>query len=397
MLKTNKLVIALNRLHQALGKALLNFKREKGKAEIKAQIDKIKRIVFIRNDALGDLAVTTPLIFALAERYEVVVYANKENVPMLKTHQHYTRAKNVKIKTVEKKHMYRNGLELGFHLLLSLIFFPFIWKKTKEKTTLILDAKGYPLEASSLPESKESFIVGPNKGVVSVFYDYFLDTSLSLSGKHVLSAYLDLLNEVGIALSAEDVENEMEEPEGEEKGDEIGILLTCKPERQISPKLWVEIIRGVMKHGEVVLIDDPSQAVMKAVFQLLSKEEQNKVKRLTPMPLPELKKKTRNLRALISLDGGAQHYLGQALNELVIYTSGLAPMWKPFTTSKWEKKEVRGHIIEWTTTKKGLRKVIVYKKMDCRPCFLPCGTKECRRLNPSVVRKALDLLLREAH
>jgi ADP-heptose:LPS heptosyltransferase len=352
----------------------------------------IRKILIIRNDAIGDAVISLPLIKYLSKKYEVHLLASEINYFVCENE------KNIKVIKYAGKKEFNSPSSFGSALLKNTIFRFFMFfgrekKKVRCDFDLVVDFVGYPFIMDRLNLGYK-YIIGPNRGIASIYYHWFLESSFIMGKMNILRQYIKLLREVGIKIDEVEVENEIGKEVKIPRNGIVGILVSCKKERQIKAKTWEQIIKICSSEfKKVIIIDDPSRSMIKQ----LNISEKN-VEIMPPMSLKELRDVVRNCEYFIALDGGGQHYLGQGMNELVIYTTGMQEIWKPFTTNKWRKEKVSNCWVEWVDTKNGLRKVIVYRNVDCKPCYYPCNNKEkeCLNIPPHAMERAIKILKRNA-
>ncbi|MEM4367955.1 MAG: hypothetical protein QXO21_02945, partial [Candidatus Anstonellales archaeon] len=166
----------------------LPFKLHKQKQLIQDIKNKrIRKVIILRNDQIGDAVISLSLIRAIAKKFEsTTIVVSKKNSFIFKNE------KNLKLIIAKDKQLYQ------FSTILSKIF-SFIYNsilyaietfslKTKPKYDLLIDLCG---DISALRKYPSKYIIGPNRLLFSLFYTCWYKTTFAVAGsekKHLLES-----------------------------------------------------------------------------------------------------------------------------------------------------------------------------------------------------------------
>ncbi len=384
------LLYTFNLAHQELANLLIRPLIRGRAAELSH--DKVRRVLILRNDAIGDAVVTLPFIEGLAKKVEHVdVWCSKYNSFVFKD----IKAKNVNV-IVKRVETPAGAWQWGVEYLSA--FFHYLIKQKKQTTyayDLVIDGVGNPRLAA---QAKGKIIVGPNKGLASIYYTNFLRYSFALSAvkekKHLLDCYEELAKMAGIKVKAKD------HCETNEKYEGCLVLVSSKQFRQLSAPQWETIIKQCATYGKVFVVDDPSENMANQLKARKAMQQKNIVF-LKPMPLPKLREYAQKIGCVIALDGGAEHYLQKNTHTLTIYTVGIMEQWMP-------RMKIKTHVKIPITSKTygeyfagrigSCIKAIGRVSLDCRiTCYeVGCSEKPCiTKLNKVVLQNIVKMFLDE--
>lgn len=329
-------ILHLNKLNQSFANLFIRPIKLKETKSLKEEIrkNKVKKVLIIRNDRIGDAILSIKVINNLSKIFkETYVLSSDQNFEILKEE---TNA------IIIKENQYRN-------------FEPF---------DLIIDFNG------SMANNKiqTKYKIGFNRGIFSIFYSNFYPYNLTESKMQYIDAMKDLIYYcLGIKLNVEDLPPKDFK---KEKKNQVFIFVGNKPNRQLPYEKWKELILLSANKNKTIVADDPDQLIMNKLK--LDKEilENKNIKLITePKSLKDLAKIANDSKLFIALDGGAEHYLERYTNAIVIYTCGYPDNWKPYTLNKWKYKMLGDHVIGESKTSIDLKKYIFYRVPNRKPCY----------------------------
>jgi len=377
----------LNLFNQNIANFVFKSLKRKEMDELKNEINenKIRSVLINRSDRIGDAVTTIRLINALKEKFEdVTVLASEKNLFVFKEN----KALNVIIKSkeaTEKNYTNRNIITAGIYFLTKLISKRnSIAENEKKKYDLIIDffGTGEPLIKEFYPAR---YIIGPNKGILSIAYSSFYKTSFPLSQLSAVESCKQMLAEcLGISITISD-----SPPDNflKLKQKQIMIFVGCVPARNISYEKWKEIILNASKLARCVVADDPTQEIISKLKEDNDIIVNNNIELIVgEKTLDYLANVANRSKLLIIIDGGAEHYLQRYTNAFVIYTVGLPIQWKPYSSNNYRILRLPDeHVYEETETSNGLKKMVFYKQFERNAYnphqFLFDGCQEIKDIN----------------
>lgn len=362
--------------------------KEKDEKLLKEEVKngRIKRVLVNGMPQIGDAIVFSKVIKALEKHFEYVeVLATEKNCIVYAN-------ENLKFRIYKGKLFLNNVIVTNIWLYLLGLYRLFIKNKLKENYDLIIDMGSMP---SVCLEFNAKYIIGENKGPLSLFYTTFYPTPSILTKKTVLESKKEAVEEcLGIKLEISD-----KPPEDfiKEKEKKIFIFVGNKPNRNLSHQKWKEIILIASKFAPVIVADDPLQLI---INKLIKDEEITKNPKITIIKgertFNELAEIVNKCFLLIALDGGAQHWFERYTNALVLYTCGLPYEWKPYSKNPYKKHLLNfEHVFEETITSANLKKGILYieEKRERAYDFL-CKYKPYFDFRASEIEKAIGFFFK---
>jgi len=373
--KINVLLIFFQVLNSIIAEYFIKPTKNKKLEELKNSIrsGKIKNVLILRNDGIGDAVVSINFIKEVVKLFEnVKILSSKHNDFVFKM-------ENIRT-LIDVSGKFRKG-----HSKASLMYaittfmenvlhvFETKIKATCPKYDLIIDLKGDP---SLLRKYSAKYAVGQNEGMFSLFYTYFLNTSYALADSNLVESYQNLMKLIGIHIKVKDLP-----PKGFHKNKKAVtfIFVGCKSERNLKYLQWKRIILLASKYQKCIIADDPQQNIMNILTSDIDIINNPKIELLIGYrKLNNLAEISNESNLMISVDGGAEHFLERYTNALVIYTCGVYDVWKPYSETGYKKRSIANNCAyAYTTTSIGLKKFIFYANVRCRPCYIMCGGKKC--------------------
>jgi len=331
------------------------YKTEK---EIKNKVKnkEIRKVLIIRNDQIGDSVLSLKLIEALKQEFsDIYILASEKNDFIFK---------EIDMKTIKLQDL--SNKDIKFDLTINLT--------------------GMPIPSNL----NTQYIIGMNKGLSSFSYSTFYKYSISTSKMQVTDFYKELIKDLlGINLKVDD------SPPSDfkkEKKDQIFIFVGNKPNRNIPYEKWKELILLSASKTKTIVADDPDQRIMNKLSQDKDIIENKNIELIVgPKQLKELAKIAKDSKLFIALDGGAEHYLERYTNALIIYTCGYPSNWKPFSLNRYNVHHLEDdHILEETTTSAGLKKYVLYRVKQRKPCYdLVCDYKKFKEIDFNIIKNIL--------
>lgn len=346
---------------------------------------KIRKVLINRADRIGDAVVSLGIIRALSGVFEDVtvlasarnsfVFADESNLKIL--------VSNDKELT-EKKGIFENILYFFGKTLSHLQR-----KKNQLESDydLIIDLSGNPA-VGDIYSAK--YMVGPNRGLLSIAYASFYKTTFAASGMELGKTYKDMIRDcLGLNLRIEE-----DYPKGfsKDKKKKIMIFVGNVPERNIGYVMWKGIISTASHFAECVVADDPDQLVMKKLAQDEEIASDGRVRLIKgKRGLDELSSMSNESKLFIGIDGGAEHYLERFTNSLVIFTCGVPVQWRPYSSRPYERKVLeKGYVYEETTNSAGLMKMVLYRGINRKPCYeLLCNNGYWKNFDLKILERVL--------
>ena len=354
------LLLFLNYLNMQFANLFIRPLKRNEAERLKEEIKNgnIKRVLIIRNDQIGDAIISLKLINALKYYFkDTYVLCSDKNEFILKE------TRDIKLVKMDE---IKNS---------SIVF------------DLILDLNSLFATEKSI---KAKYKVGINKGILSFFYSNFSLFNLSQSKMQVVDFYLNFISStLGIELEIDD------SPPSDfkkEKKNQIFILVGNKPNRNLPYEKWKELILLSANKNKTIIADDPDQRIMNKLSQDKDIIENKNIELIVgPKQFKELAKIANDLKLFIALDGGAEHYLERYTNALIIYTCGFPSNWKPFSLNEYVIHYLEGdHILEETTTSAGLKKYVLYRVKQRKPCYdLICDYNKFKDIDFNIIKKIL--------
>jgi len=354
------LLLFLNYLNMQFANLFIRPLKRNEAERLKEEIKNgnIKRVLIIRNDQIGDAIISLKLINALKYYFkDTYVLCSDKNEFILKE------TRDIKLVKMDE---IKNS---------SIVF------------DLILDLNSLFATEKSI---KAKYKVGINKGILSFFYSNFSLFNLSQSKMQVVDFYLNFISStLGIELEIDD------SPPSDfkkEKKNQIFILVGNKPNRNLPYEKWKELILLSANKNKTIIADDPDQRIMNKLSQDKDIIENKNIELIVgPKQFKELAKIANDSKLFIALDGGAEHYLERYTNALIIYTCGFPSNWKPFSLNEYVIHYLEGdHILEETTTSAGLKKYVLYRVKQRKPCYdLICDYNKFKDIDFNIIKKIL--------
>ncbi len=358
---------------------------KKLKEEVKA--GKIKKVLINRSDRIGDAIISLKLIRALADIFEnVYVIVSEKNAFIFKGEN--------KVKTILKRDILlhqRNCILSNILYFFKEFFFScfkMAFGRQKQEYDLLIDLIGDPA-IERVYNSR--YMIGPNKGLFSIAYSCFCETTIFTSNITLLESYKKMMKDcLDIDIKIDDAPpNDFSSL----KKKQIFIFVGNVPKRNLSYERWKEIILVANSFMPCIVADDPLQNIMNKLKKDKDIINNKNIKLITDKKeLEELVVIANRSILLIALDGGGEHFLERYTNALILYTCGLPAEWKPYSVNTYSIQLLEtNHVYEETTTSAGLKKFILYKDKNRRPCRdLLCNYPIWKDIDVTVVNKILQ-------
>ncbi|MEM3814673.1 MAG: hypothetical protein QXJ06_05380 [Candidatus Aenigmatarchaeota archaeon] len=353
------MIIYTNRINQLFANLIIwpikLFEARKLKSEIKEK--RIRKVLIIRNDRIGDAVLSIKIINKLKEHFkDLYVLVSSQNFQILKEEL------NSEIKLIKET-------EIREH----------------EPFDLVIDFNG----SMANNKIKSRYKIGFNRGIFSIFYSNFYPKNLTESKLQYIEAMMKMIKYcLDLDLKIDDLPPKDFK---KKKMNQIFIFVGNKPNRNLPYEKWKELILLSAKKAKTIVADDPDQRIMN---QLKKDKEiiQNKNIQLIvgPRELKDLAKIANDSKLFIGLDGGAEHYLEKHTNSLTIYTCGFPVNWKPFSLNAYVSIATdSSQILEETTTSAGIKKYVLYNLEKRKPCYdLICDHEEFKDIKFESIIKA---------
>jgi ADP-heptose:LPS heptosyltransferase len=334
------------------------YKTEK---EIKNKVKnkEIRKVLIIRNDQIGDTILSLKLIEALKQEFsDIYILVSEKNEFIFK---------EIDMKTIKLQDL--SNKDIKFDLTINLT--------------------GMPIPSNLNTE----YTIGMNKGLSSFSYSTFYKYSISTSKMQVTDFYKELIKDLlGINLKVDD------SPPSDfkkEKKNQIFIFVGNKPNRNLPYEKWKElilIIANKYSSYKIIVADDLDLYYTSKLISDPEITRYNNIEILNKkLSLPELKEITNDSKLFIALDGGAEHYLERYTNSIKFFTCEYPSNWKTFSLNRYNIHYLGDdHILEETTTSAGLKKYVLYRVKQRKPCYdLVCDYKKFKEIDFNIIKNIL--------
>lgn len=345
------IIMYANRINQLFANLIIRpiklLEARKLKEEIKK--GKIRKVIIIRNDRIGDAVLSIKVINELKKRFaSLYVLVSSQNFHILKDEL------NPRIEIIEENEI-----------------------KKYEPFDLLIDFNG----SMANSKIKSRYKIGFNRGIFSIFYSNFYPTNLTESKLQYIEAMVKMIKYcLDLDLKIDDLPPKDFK---EKKKNQIFIFVGNKPNRNLPYRKWKELILLLAKKAKTIVADDPDQRIMNQLkIDKEIVENKNIQLIIGPKELKEFAKIANDSKLFIALDGGAEHYLERYTNSIVIYTCGYPTNWKPYSLNQYRRVVKPGHVLEETITSAGLKKHVFYNMEERKPCYdLVCDYYNFNEIN----------------
>ncbi|MEM7819768.1 MAG: hypothetical protein QXD48_02985 [Candidatus Aenigmatarchaeota archaeon] len=351
----------------------------------KIRINKIKKILIIKSDKLGDAVNSIFIISSIKKSLpdkEIHILASDKNSfifnELYKEH------------VIRKKYIFKNSnilnlnvnknFPIGYIKYLKLLFsknyFELIKKIKKEKYDLVIDLVG-KRHLAILSKLISKRTIGPKISGFTWLYDYGFDRSWTYeSKKHIIENWKDLIDEaLGIKLNIENVKIPIKRIKSDIHKNYILFHIGGTDIRRFENEKIINIINRTSLLSKIFIIDDVGQRHIKEIENEIKNRNVTFIK--INYSLPQLAWLAKNSKLFITFDGGHMHYLSMFTKTLVFWSCGVLEAWMPWDGSKYSLiKKYPNKTMVFKSKNKGHR-VLVYPTIY-RPCFdIGCKNREC--------------------
>jgi len=339
-------------------------------------VSNIRTILVKRTDRIGDAVVTLPLLLELKKYFKITVLTSAYNNDFLKD---FVETRVFTDKPVD----FIDSIKIIIMSLLRVFN-----SRTDRKTQydLFLDLNGVR-ELDIFLKVRNSnlckYYAGFNMGIWNLYLDYAHFGYVGLfSRKHALESCKDIItNALGVEI---DISDYMDFSEKMIKPKDFNIkenfifvnIGGVDKFRGLSPRMFADIINGLNFQGRIVVMDELGRPHLEDFKKYIVKK--NIIYLNKDYSLWELLYISSRSLVYIGSDSGISNLLQMPINTILFYATGMQGAWRPYSRNSYNRKHKKRIIIEETINSKGLKKMIIFAPVWCRPCFdIGCKNKRC--------------------
>ena len=353
-----------------------------------------KKILFFRNDRIGDAVCTLPVLRDLKINHpaihihlicseknkfvfdglafidKLIVYSppnwDEENLSVI-----------FKVPIIGK------AFQFLFHFLLPRFFNSnfkrFISDLKNENYDAAIDLIGRR-RIAILGSMVAKFTAGSRLFLLSWLYSYYLNVNwVSPYDKDFMSRKIQFLLEDSLGLSFK-IKNETlpykkDEVSLQKKENDIFIHLGTGKVRKFEPGKEIEIIKSLSIFKLIVTDGYESESFKKQkdYFKEFPNIQFKIYSNLTDI-IPDVKKS----KLMLSYDGGQTHLLSQHIPSVVIFGPGAVELWKPYEFKDYSIVKEWDNNLRVIQSQGQYEHEVIYKKIWCSPCFdVGCEERPC--------------------
>jgi ADP-heptose:LPS heptosyltransferase len=349
-----------------------------------------KKILFFRNDRIGDAMVTLPVIRDLKLNYpdiEIDIIASSYNEFIFKEFEHIDNFIIFDINRNETGLMYKLPLIGGFILFAKNILFPMLFSKTFREQLSSLKKRKYDYAADLVGLKRNALIAGyiskftggPGRLLPFLFYDYYSDSNwVTIHDTDFMTRKIERLIEDSTDIRF--IKRNTGLPflkisSSSGPGYDIIIHLGTSGLRRLGYEKERELIQK-LKVSKILITDSHETENFLKLKNEFSERGYADFKLYDS--LGGLASECENSKILICYDGGQAHYLSQYIRVIVIFGPGSAELWKPYEFTEYKLLAENNHGVKAINSTGKFSHIAVYKPIWCSPCFdTGCKTKPC--------------------
>lgn len=351
----------------------------------------LRKILFIRNDRIGDAVVTLPVLRDIKLNYphmELHLLSSKRNNFVFDDFKYLD-----KVGIFEPGYMkqdvsgiYKILLIGDLLLIFKLFIIPYlsrsqfrneIRKLKDEKYDAVIDFTG---EKFNLILSRfiAKYTVGSWVFGLFWLYSYYMRTNwVSHFDRDFMTRKIEecLKDALGIEFGVRDRSPVLTLPgRTEQKKFDILIHLGSSELRKLEPDTESELLEKLSEYRLLITDSDPTRRY--SLYQRKYEEKKNIEFKLY-RALKDLAEDAAAAKLLICYDGGQALYLSQFVRTIALYGPGSVYLWKPYEFGDYAKlKEWDG--VKALQSKGRFQHIAIFRPIWCSPCYeIGCKTRPC--------------------
>ncbi len=351
-----------------------------------------ERILLIRNDRIGDAAVTLPVIRDLKLNYPSLVIdvlvsdVNKFVFDELDYIDNVIEYNHVpaKLNPFFKIPFLGSVLQFKFYEL-----FPLFYSSARRNEIRYLKNRKYDAVIDLVGMKRNIFLgkliskytAGPRKLGVCILYNYYIDSNwVSPNDTASMSLKIERLfvNAFGFSFAKRNTSQpfvSFQIPANSIQKHDVVVHIGTSELRKLPFETEKKLIAKLSRYR--LLITDSSESER---FKELKKEfvHSTNIEFNTFPTLKELASHCYNAKLLICYDGGQAHYISQFVKTLVIFGPGSVALWKPNDFSEYRPLKMFANGVKTEISDGKHKHTVIYFPIWCRPCFdVGCQERPC--------------------
>ncbi|MBS1493090.1 MAG: hypothetical protein JST55_06255 [Bacteroidetes bacterium] len=365
-----------------------------------------KKILFFRNDRIGDAVCTLPVLRDLKLNYPdlqihfICSDKNKfvfEGLPFIDKLIVYSPANwdEGNLSSIYKLPVAGKALQFVFHFLFPRFFDEefkkFIDGLKNENYDAVIDLIGRR-RIAIMGRMVSKFTAGSRLFFLSWLYTYYMKTNwVSPRDNDFMSRKIRFLLEDSLGLKFKLRNTELPYFKNEtvtEKSNDIFIHLGTGAIRKFEIEKEIEIINS-LKDYKLIITDAYETESFKKEREYFKGNEniQFKIYKSLTEIIPDVQKS----KLMLSYDGGQTHFLSQYIPSFVIFGPGAVELWKPYEFSDYSLVKEWDNNLRIIQSQGEYKHEVIYKKIWCSPCFdVGCETRPClAAITPEILAEAV--------
>jgi len=364
------------------------------------------KILFFRNDRIGDAVCTLPVLRDLKLNYpdlQIHLICSGKNKFVFDNFSYIDKLivfspanwDEENLSSIYKIPIIGKFLQFVFHFLLPYFndteFKKFVTDLKNENYGAVIDLIGRR-RIAIMGRMISNFTAGSRLFMLSWIYSYYMKTNwVSPHDNDFMSRKIENLLEDSMGLKFEKRNQELPytwRETSEAKQTDIIIHLGTGTIRKFEPAKEIEIIEALSNY-KMIITDGYESEIFKMQrehFRNYPNIEFKIYNTLTDI-VPDVKKS----RLMLSYDGGQTHLLAQYIPAVVIFGPGAVDLWKPYEFKEYNI------IKQWDNNLRIIQSAgeyghqVVYKKIWCSPCFdVGCEERPCLgAITPAIIAQTV--------
>lgn len=366
-----------------------------------------KKILFIRNDRIGDAVITLPFfrdlklnspdikIHVLASERNKFIFENVSYIDKIIIYSPDNWDES-NLNIFFKLPVIGKLAQFIFHLFLPYIFNAeikiFVDILKNEKYDAVIDLVGRRRNAI-IGRMISKYTAGGRLFLLSWLYSYYLETNwVSAKDKDFITRKIECLLAESMDLKILKRDKTLPYyPDNFSDKKEIDIFIhfgTGKV-RRFEIEKEIEIIKSLSNYKLIITdgYETENYKLQKEFFRDFPNIEFKIYSSLQAL-IPDVKKS----RLMLAYDGGQTHYLSPYVTVIAIYGPTSVDLWKPYEFENYELRK------EWNDNLKVIKSEgefaheVIYKRIWCSPCFdIGCEERPCLKyITPQMIKETVE-------
>lgn len=365
-----------------------------------------KKILFFRNDRIGDAVCTLPVLRDLKINYpdlQIHIICSQKNKFVFEDFPYIDKLivfspanwDEENLSSLYKLPVLGRGLQFLFHFFFAQFFDNelknFIVSLKNEQYDAVVDLIGRR-RIAILGRMISKFTAGSKLFLLSWLYSYYLNVNwVSLYDKDFMSRKIQFLLEDALLLKFSKKNTELPYEKSiniHKKENDIFIHLGTGKIRKFELQKEIEIIRLLSNYKLIVTDGYESEEynMQKEYFKDHTNIEFKIYNNLTDI-IPDVQRS----KLMLSYDGGQTHLLSQYIPSVVIFGPGAVELWKPYEFEDYNIIKEWNNDLRVIQSSGEYKHEVIYKKIWCSPCFdIGCEIRPClEAITPEILAETV--------